>query len=303
MAIAPASKSAQGRPAPRAKRESALIWYVFLLPTLLGIVLFMLYPVLDSFRLSFFKSNGTMETFNGLKNYVYILGNKDFRGALFNTFFITFFQLLIAIPLGFVIAVAINGLKRGKNCLKALFFIPYITPAIAAGTLFLFILHPQGILNSFTALFGADPVSWLENGWTARFGAVLLGIWRSLGFNIIIFLAYLQAISPEYYEAAYIDGCTTLQSHRYITLPQMKGAFSFLLIMGWINGLQRFTDVYALGGRSGSPARSLYTIVGFIYERGFGNYEFGIASAASYVLFVIILLFTLINMKLSKMKM
>ena len=284
------------------RRESTLIWYVLLLPTLLGIVLFMLYPVVESFRLSFFKSNGTMESFNGIKNYAYILGNGDFHKALFNTFFITFFQLLIAIPLGFVIAVAINGLLRGKNLLKALFFIPYITPAIAAGTLFLFILHPGGILNAFTSIFGAPAISWLENGWSARFGAVLLGIWRSLGFNIIIFLAYLQAISPEYYEAAYIDGCTRLQAHRYITLPQMKGAFSFLLIMGWINGLQRFTDVYALGGRSGSPARALYTIVGFIYERGFGNYEFGIASAASYVLFVIIMIFTLINMKLSKME-
>lgn len=283
------------------RRESTLVWWVLLLPTLLGIVLFMLYPVVESFRLSFFKSNGTIETFNGVKNYVYILGNSDFHKALFNTFFITFFQLLVAIPLGFVIAVAINNLARGKNVLKALFFIPYITPAIAAGTLFLFILHPGGILNAFTSLFGAPAISWLENGWSARFGAVLLGIWRSLGFNIIIFLAYLQAISPEYYEAAYIDGCTRLQSHLYITLPQMKGAFAFLLIMGWINGLQRFTDVYALGGRTGSPARALYTIVGYIYESGFGNYEFGIASAASYVLFVIIMVFTLINMKLSKM--
>lgn len=290
-----------GKKPHASKRESTLVWYVLLAPTLIGIILFMLYPVVESFRLSFFKSNGTIETFNALKNYTYILSNTDFHKALFNTFFITFFQLLVAIPLGFVVAVAINSLTRGKNLLKALFFIPYITPAIAAGTLFLFVLHPNGIINTFGGLFGIPAISWLENGWSARFGAVLLGIWRSLGFNIIIFLAYLQAISSEYYEAAYIDGCTKLQAHRYITIPQMKGAFTFLLIMGWINGLQRFTDVYALGGRSGSPARALHTIVGFIYERGFGNYEFGIASAASYVLFIIILLFTLINMKLSKM--
>lgn len=290
-----------GKQKKRSKREHYLVWYFFLLPTILGIVLFMLYPVLDSFRLSFFKSNGTLETFNGLKNYAYILRNSDFRKALFNTFFINFFQLLVVIPLSFVIAVAINSLRRGKNVLKALFFIPYVTPAIAAGTLFLFILHPDGILNGFLAFFGIEGISWLSNGWAARAGAVILGIWRSLGFNIIIYLAYLQAISPEYYEAAYIDGCDRLHSHIYITLPQMKGATAFLIIMGWINGLQRFTDIYVLGGQNGSPAHSLYTIVSFIYERGFGNYEFGVASAASWVLFAIIMIFTYINMKLTKM--
>lgn len=278
------------------------IWYVFLLPTLLGVLLFMAYPIIEVFRLSFYQSNGTMETFNGLANYQYILGNDTFRIAIFNTFFITFFQLLIAIPIGFLIALAINSIAHGKNFLKALFFIPYVTPAIAAGTLFLFILHPDGILNTFLGWFGVEPISWLENGVSARFGAVILSIWRSMGFNVIIFLAYLQTISPEYYEAAYVDGCSRWQAHCYITFPQMRDAFAFLIIMGWINGMQRFTEVYALGGVTGSPARSLHTIVGFIYERGFGNYEFGIAAAASCILFVIILAFTLLNLRVTRGK-
>ena len=106
----------------------------------------------------------------------------------------------------------------------------------------------------------------------------------------------INAMSNRY---AYVDGCGRWQAHVHITFPQMKSAFAFLTIMGWINGMQRFTDVYTLGGMTGSPARSLHTIVGFIYERGFGNYEFGVASAASCILFVIILLFTLLNMKLT----
>ncbi len=262
----------------------------------------MAYPIIEVFRLSFYQSNGTMETFKGLSNYEYILGNETFRIAIFNTFFITFFQLLIAIPTGFLIALAINSIAHGKNFLKALFFIPYVTPAIAAGTLFLFILHPDGILNAFLGWFGVEPISWLENGVSARFGAVILSIWRSMGFNVIIFLAYLQTISPEYYEAAYVDGCSRWQAHCYITFPQMRDAFAFLIIMGWINGMQRFTEVYALGGVTGSPARSLHTIVGFIYERGFGNYEFGIAAAASCILFVIILAFTLLNLRITRGK-
>ncbi len=283
-----------------ALRRKNAVWYLFMLPSIVGIVLFMAYPIIEVVRLSFFKSNGTVETFNGLANFKYILGNEAFRKSIFNTFFITFFQLLISVPVGFLIALAINSIVKGKNFLKTLFFIPYVTPAIAAGTLFLFILHPNGILNQFLGWFGLPAVSWLENGMTARCGAVLMGIWRSLGFNIIIFLAYLQTISPEYYEAAYVDGCSRWQAHCHITFPQMKGAFSFLIIMGWINGMQRFTDVYALGGMTGSPARSLHTIVGFIYERGFGNYEFGIASAASCVLFVLILLFTLLNLRFTR---
>lgn len=285
----------------RCKASKQWIWYLFLLPSILGILVCMAYPMFEALRLSFFKSNGSIETWRGLDNYKYVLSNEVFSKSIFNTFFITFFQLIVVVPLGFVIALAINSLKRYKNLLKALFFIPYITPAIAAGTLFLFVLHPQGILNQFTGLFGIASVSWLENATSARFGASILSIWKSLGFNIIIFLAYLQAISPEYYEAAFIDGCTNLRAHRYITIPQLGGAIAFLIMMGWIHGLQRFTEVYALGGVTGSPARSLHTIVGFIYERGFGNYEFGVASAASYILFAIILVFTIINMKLTKM--
>ena len=284
------------------KRETGIIWYLFLLPTLSGVLLFMAYPIIEVFRLSFYQSNGTMESFKGLANYQYILENDIFHTAIFNTFFITFFQLLIAIPLGFLIALAINSISRGKNFLKALFFIPYVTPAIAAGTLFLFILHPDGILNEFLGWFGVEPISWLETGVSARFGAVILSIWRSMGFNVIIFLAYLQTISPEYYEAAYVDGCSRWQAHRYITFPQMRDAFAFLIIMGWIGGMQRFTEVYALGGVTGSPARSLHTIVGFIYERGFGNFEFGIAAAASCILFVIILAFTFLNLRLTRGK-
>lgn len=277
------------------------MWYLFLLPTILGIVLFMAYPILEAFRLSFFNSNGTIEKWNGLANYRYIIRDPIFRKTIFNSFFITFFQLLIAIPVSFVISVLINSLNRGKNVLKSLFFIPYVTPAVAAGTLFLFVLHPEGLLNQLLGLFGIDPVAWLQTSLGARFGAVLMGVWKTMGFNIIIFLSYLQTISPEYYEAAQLDGCTSFQLHRYITLPQMRGAFSFLFVMGWIDGLQRFSDVYVLGGQNGSPARSLLTIVGYIYELGFGRYEFGVAAAAAFVLFAMIMALTLVNMRMTRM--
>ena len=284
------------------KAKSEGIWYLFLLPTLIGILLFMMYPIIDSFRLSFFSSNGTIERFVGLKNYSFILKLDIFWKSVFNTFYISFFQLLITVPLGFIISCLINNAKKCQNILKILFFIPYVTPSVAAATLFLFILHPQGLLNSFLGLFGINPVVWLQNSTSARWGAIMLGGWQYIGFVIIIFLANLQAIPLDYYEAATIDGASKFQSWRHITIPLMKKTFAFLITTGWISGLQRFTDVYILGGLQGSPARSLHTIVGFIFERGFGGYEFGVASAASYVLFLIIFIFTIINMKLTKME-
>lgn len=284
------------------KKKSQYIWYLFLVPTLLGIAMFMIYPILESLRLSFYSSNGTIEKFVGFNNYTFILNLEVFWKSVFNTFYITFFQLLITIPIGFVIACAINDSKLGRNLLKSLFFIPYVTPAVAAAMLFMFVLHPNGLLNSFLQLLGISPVVWLENPTSARWGAIILGSWQSIGFVIIIFLANLQAIPLDYYEAAKIDGSSKIQSWKYITIPLMEGTFAFLAIIGWINGLQRFTDVYILGGLQGSPARSLHTMVGFIFERGFGGYEFGVASAASYILFFMILIFTLVNMKLTKMK-
>lgn len=275
-------------------------WYWFLAPVIFGLIVFMAYPILESFRLSFFKSNGTMESFVGLKNYIYVLKNELFWKSVWNTFYVTLFQLIIGLPLAYVIATAINEIRWGKNLLKSLFFIPYVTPAIASATVFLFVLHPQGILNSLLGVFGIEPITWLLNPATAQWGAIIFGTWQNLGFYIIIILANLQTISPEYYEAAEIDGASRIKSWIHITTPLMKNTFIFLLIMAWIGGLQRFSDMYILGGSQGNPARALNTIVGFIYESGFGNFEFGVASAAAYVLFGIIAIFTIVNMKVTK---
>jgi ABC-type sugar transport system permease subunit len=263
----------------------------------------MVYPIIEAFRLSFFMSNGTLEKWVGLNNYRIVLQSEAFWKGVYTTFFTGFFQLLIAIPLGFTIACLINGLKRGKDFYKSLFFIPYITSIIAAAMIFRFVLHPDmGLLNFLLAKLGLPTSAWLAQPTTARWGVVILGVWHWLGFVVIISLANLQAISSQLYEAASIDGASKWQQWVYITIPNMVGTFAFLLVMGWIECLQRFSETYVLGGLQGSPARSVYTIVGFIYERGFGGNEFGVASAAAFILFIIILLFTMVNMKLSKMR-
>lgn len=282
------------------RRQSSVAWYLFLLPTLLGIAVFMVYPLLESLRLSFTK--GTSERFVGLENYASVLESGTFWYSVYNTLYITVFQLLIAIPLGFIIACLINHLRRSSNFFKVLFYLPNVTSIVAAATVFLALLHPDGPLNYVAQLLGFEKIVWLSQPLSAKWGAIILSVWHWLGFVIIINLANLQAISSDYYEAASIDGASSFKQWLYITLPNMVGSLTVLFIIGWIGGLQRFSDAYMLGGLQGSPARSLHTVVGFIFERGFGGYEYGLASAASYILFFFILVFTYINTKVTKMK-
>ncbi|MGN7312252.1 carbohydrate ABC transporter permease [Alkalicoccobacillus gibsonii] len=285
------------------RKRSDLVWYLFLAPTIVGMLLFIAYPVFESLRLSFYSSNGTIETWVGLRNYERIFSGGSFWYSVYNTFYIGFFQLLIAIPIGFVLASMINRLKWFKGFFKVLFFLPNVTSIVAAAMIFAFLLHPElGLLNYLLSTLGLPTSPWLSDPSTSKWGVILLTIWHWIGFVIIICLANLQAISQELYEASEIDGANKLQQWFYITIPNMSGTFAFLIIMGWISGLQRFNEVFVLGGPGGSPNRSLQTMVSFIYERGFGGFEFGIASAATCLLFVIILLFTMLNIKLTRLK-
>jgi ABC-type sugar transport system permease subunit len=282
---------------------NTLVWYVFLLPTLLGMLLFMAYPVIDSLRLSFYKSNGAVETWTGLRNYVRIFSSATFWRAVYTTIYIGFFKMLIAVPVGFVLAYFINTVRFGKNLFKVLYFIPYVTSIVAAGTIFMFVLHPgDGLLNSLIGLFGIPNVAWLSIPTAARWGTIFLTVWHWLGFVIIICIANLQTIPAELYEASTIDGASERQQFFYITIPRMAGAFSFLLVMGWISAMKVFAEPYILGRGNGSPAGALMTLTGFVYERGFGGVEYGFASAAAYVLFFIIFLITLVNTKIARMR-
>ncbi|MCM2675308.1 carbohydrate ABC transporter permease [Alkalicoccobacillus plakortidis] len=298
------SKKVQDVELTKTKKKKAMFtWLLFLAPTLIGILLFIVYPVFESVRLSFYSSNGTIENWVGLRNYERIIGASSFWNSVYNTFFIGFFQLLIAIPLGFILASMINRIQKFQSFFKVLFFLPNVTSIVAAAMIFAFVLQPElGLLNHFLSTIGLPTSTWLSDPSTSKWGVILLTVWHWLGFVIIICLANLQAISPELYEASEIDGASGLQQWFYITIPNMAGTFAFLIIMGWISGLQRFNEVFVLGGAGGSPNRSLQTMVAFIYERGFGGFEFGIASAATCLLFIIILLFTMLNLKLTRLK-
>ncbi|MEZ2715863.1 carbohydrate ABC transporter permease [Niallia circulans] len=146
------------------RRTTQWTWYIFLIPSFLGILLFMVYPVIESFRLSFFKSNGTIESFTGLDNFRTVLTSGPFWNAVWNTFFIGIFQVLITIPLGFIFATLINSVGKGKNFFKVIYFLPNVTSIVAAAMIFQFVLHPEmGIVNFALDSMGLPTPGWFLN--------------------------------------------------------------------------------------------------------------------------------------------
>jgi multiple sugar transport system permease protein len=283
--------------------SSELVWYIFILPSMLGIVFFMLYPIVDSLYLSFTDSNGMIAHWVGFKNYEILFTNFNFWRTVYNTFYIAFFQLLLSIPIGFIIACMINSLNYGKNLFKVLYFLPYITTLVATTMIFRVLFNPDsGMINFILQHLGLPTSAWLASPDSAKLVVIFLAVWQHLGFIIIICLANLQVISPDLYEASKIDGASTFQQWLYITIPNMRSAFVFLFITGWISGLQRFTDVFILGGATGSPGGSIQSIVEYIYEQGFQGFSYGLASAATYLLFIMILIFTYFNVRYTRLK-
>jgi len=277
-------------------------WYLFLLPSLCAMVLFLAYPIAESFRLSLYHSNGFLEGFAGFGNYSSVLRDPGFLNSLYNTGYIALFTLTLGIPLGFVLASLINSQKRGRAAFKVLYFMPMVTSVIASAVLFKYLFSPDmGLVNYLLQKFGlpGQNLLWLSSPATSKFVVVLFALWHGTGYTVLICLSGLQSVPDQLYEAAGIDGCSGLQKWWYITLPNMRPTLVFLVMTGCIGALKRFEDVFTFGGMLGQPARSLQTVVAYIFEQAFGAFNFGAASAAAYLLFAIILVITLVNYRVT----
>ena len=273
-------------------------WYLFLLPSLFTMAVFLAYPIAESFRLSLFRSNGFMEAFAGLDNYKTVLRDANFTNALYNTFYIGLFNLALGIPIGFVLASLINSQKKAQTAFKLLYFMPMVTSLIASAVLFKFLFVPDiGLVNFLLGKLGlpVENLLWLSSPATSKLVVILFALWHGTGYTVLICLSGLQSVPDQLYEAAGIDGCSGFQKWWYITLPNMRPVFVFLFMTGCIGALRRFEDVFTFGGAIGAPARSMQTVVAYIFEQAFGAFNFGAASAAAYLLFAVILAITLVN--------
>lgn len=283
----------------------SLIWYVFVLPPLAFIALFVLLPTAQAFLLSFFQGQGgAPEQFVGARNYIRLFSGSVFPGAIANTAILGVAFLAIVIPLATVLASLLNNLRRAATTLKVIYFLPQITSAVAVAVVFNYIFQPDfGMLNGLLRSAGVDPLPlWLADPTFSLTGSraavTILAVWMATGYFVLIVLAGLQTIPIDLYDAARVDGASSLQTWKYITVPSLRPTFVFLLITGAIDAMSRFSDVFTLGGPGGTPARSLQTIVTYIYQAGFESYDFYLASAASVALFVIVGGITFVSFRL-----
>ncbi len=279
--------------------RGTLVWYSFLALPLFLIMVFVAYPTALAFRDSFFTETPTGAEFAGLYHFRRLLTSSIFWGALGNTILLGVAFLGITIPLATILASMLNRLRRGSTPLKVIYFLPQLTSSVAVAIMFNYVFQPDwGLLNGTLHALGIDQVPlWLSdprlNLGGSRAAVTLLAVWAGLGYFIIIVLAGLQSIPTDLYDAAAIDGASPVQAWRYVTLPSLRPTFIFLIITGSIDALSRFGDLWTLGGPGGSPARSLQSVVMFMFQQGFESNDYSLAAATAVVFFVIVLAITL----------
>ncbi len=286
-----------------------LTWYSFIIVTLITVVLLVYIPTFTTvlFSVSDVSLKGLETTFVGMKNYEIIFSMKAFWNSIKNTLGLAVMGLIV-IPLGFLLANTINNL--GKGPLQSFFRVSYYLPNIITGVSVILIFQVvlkgnNGMLNNFLSFVLGKKVTigWLSSSSYSWYGATILLLWSNLGYSMLINLSSLQSIPSELYEAASIDGASSLQKLNYITIPNMTSCFSFLFVTGMIGGLARFTDLYIIGGNSasGKPGGTLQTILMFIFQYSFDSPQYGMSSAGAVMLFILTLAFTLINVKATGM--
>ncbi len=280
--------------------REALSFYLFITPWTLGFLAFMLGPILAALALGFTQYDVMLPAkWLGTANFSELIQDPLFRVSLGNTVYI----VLLAVPTGmvisFVIALLLNQKVRGMAAYRTGYFIPSIVPAVASAALWLYLLQPQwGLVNGFLDLFGIKGPTWLSSTVWSKPSIIMLMVWAS-GGTMIIYLAGLQDIPEPLYEAASIDGASRLRQLWHVTLPLMTPTIFFTLVMGIIGTFQVFAVVFVLTDGMGGPLNSTLVYLIYVYRNAFVFFRMGYASAMSLILFLIILVLTLVNFKLS----
>ena len=281
----------------RMRRSGSGIALLFVAPYLVLFLVFRIGPTLAGMALSLarYQITGVVE-WQGLANFRRLFADDLFFTALR----VTAVYTVIAVPLTLFVALAMAQLCarsiRGITVYRALYFLPVITSLVTSGVIWQWLYAEHGPLNAVFGLLGVGPVPWLSSGAMVLPSLSLLSVWTRFGYDMLILLAGLLAIPKEYTEAAMIDGASAWQRFWRITVPQLKPAMFFVVILELVQSFQVFDVIYVMTG--GGPVRSSYSLVFFVYDQGFHYFDFGYASAAGVVLFAITLVVSLIQRRL-----
>lgn len=278
------------------RAENSPKGWLFLLPALIFIGIFNLYPLFRTFVIAFQEGTLLNPVFAGFNNFKIVLNDPFFHKAIGNTALYAFTVVPIGLIISMFIAMAIHEKIKFKKFFESVFFLPYLTSMIAIGIVFRFIFNEQfGLFNYFLGLFGVDPINWLNNPAMAMTTVIIFGIWNGLAFNIIILLTGIRNIDESYYKVADMFGASKNEQFRRITLPQLIPTVTFLMLMNFISAFKVYGQVFSLfNGRAG-VANSATTGVFYIFTEFYTNNNYGKGMAAAVILFFIILIFTLIQ--------
>lgn len=280
--------------------RKALTYALFLGPSLVGLLVFLLGPVVASLALSFTSWDLLRPPeFAGLRNFRRLLQDTEFWAALRHTLAFLGGYIPLVMSFGLLVAVALNSRIPARNAFRAVYFLPVVTSWVAVALIWKWLLNPAyGLVNTLLAQVGIQGPAWLFDPAWAMPAVILTSVWKDTGFVMVILLAGLQGIPQEYYEAAGIDGASRLQQLRHITLPLLSPALFFALSISLINSFQVFDQVYVMTG--GGPAGATTVLVERIVKNAFSFSRMGYASAMSWVLFVFIFGTTLVFSRLQR---
>ena len=275
-------------------------------PSLILLALFSLIPIVIALFISFTDinlaglANWSRISFIGFDNYKNIVSDPIFLKSIFNTAFYVVLGVPLVIVCSLAIALLINfGQNRFFSFMRLVFYTPSITNVVAVAVVWTYLFNPSiGLINHMLAYINIGPIPWLQDPVIAKVSLVILALWRSIGINMIIFLAALQGIPKEYYEAAQLDGASSWNQLRFITVPMLRFSIFFVTITTMIGWLQFFEEPFVM--TKGGPLDSTTSVALFIYRNGFQLSKFGYAAAGSFILFLAIIVITLLQFRLQK---
>ncbi len=276
--------------------HARLIGLIFLLPAVLCFAFFSWRPVLWSFWISFHRYDFAMKekaTFIGWENYRVLLADQYFYQSWFNVVLYVVLGLLIGYLLPVVLAIAVNEMRHLKGYLRLGLFLPAMLPLVVVAIMWKYLYTPsEGLFDSIVKLLGFEPVRWLQNGKTAILSLVIMSTWKNAGWTMIVYLAGLQGVPPQLYEAAEIDGANLWQRIRHVTIPQLLPLMLIMLILQIIGTFQIFTEPFIM--TEGGPANKTLTVLMRIYHYAFRFFDYGVATAMGLTLFVVLVSLSII---------
>jgi ABC-type sugar transport system permease subunit len=288
------------------KRPQNWAPYLFLSPYLILFLIFGLYPILKSLSLSLYATSGPKDAvFIGIGNYKFLMGDADFRTAVWNTVIYTFWSVVLQIPASLGLALLLNQKwVKGREFFRLAFFSSNLLGQVFVGVLFSVLYQPQyGLLNKFLSgvTRGGIPIDtkWLNDPSLVMPALVMTSLWMYAGFNMIYFLAALQAVDQDLYEAAQVDGANSFQQFFAVTLPGIRPVATFVLVTSTLGALQLFELPYVLLGNTAGPKNAGLTIVMYLFNNGFQSGDLGYASAVGWTLALGMLIISLIQVRLT----